>query len=235
MLVTKLVIAVALLALGTACRGGRGATPGSAAWSGPVAIPGGTYTVGCSDARICADHPPREVTLAPFAIDPYPVLLSQYGQCVDAGVCTRNHQGRRVIDAREIVFVPYVDADRYCRWRSGRLPTPDEWEVAGRGRQGFLYPWGNAWDETKGLEFHAIMFTPDMGLMFWRAGNRPGSRSPFGVEDMSGGAAEYVQSTTAEVRGSSPELIKTPEDFTLVKRHRLPPGRGARFRCVYPR
>ncbi len=45
--------------------------------------------------------------------------------------------------------VDWFDAYAYARWKGRRLPTEMEWEKAGRGADGSLFPWGNTFDPTK--------------------------------------------------------------------------------------
>lgn len=39
-----------------------------------------------------------------------------------------------------------ADAEAYCQWLGGRLPTLDEWEVAARAGATTIYPWGAKFD-----------------------------------------------------------------------------------------
>lgn len=98
-----------------------------------------------------------------------------------------------------VLGVSYDDALAFCDWYSRvsgtavRLPTEAEWEKAGRGTDGRLYPWGNRFD----------------ALFCKMAGSRPGRPSPecvgqfptdcspYGVLDLAGCVSEYCDSPFA--------------------------------------
>lgn len=47
-----------------------------------------------------------------------------------------------------VVQVSLEDACAFAAWTGKRIPTESEWEAAARTFHGFIYPWGNTWQEN---------------------------------------------------------------------------------------
>jgi len=139
-----------------------------------VEVPAGSAVFGsCTSSRKC---PERRTTEVPrFEILRTEVTVAEYRECVDAGVCaieglgeerrdvckmplssTRCHWRSEPGDHEDhpINCVDWFQAQQYCAWIGGRLPSDDEWEKAARGSEGHRYPWGDHAD-PKTLGSHA--------------------------------------------------------------------------------
>lgn len=83
-----------------------------------------------------------------------------------------------------------TEARLFCKLRGMRLPTALEWELAARGVDGRLYPWGNRFESDRAN----IVGLPDKGAQFdlRSVHSFPRGRSPFGVFDMVGNAGDWV-------------------------------------------
>ena len=95
------------------------------------------------------------------------------------------------------------EAAAYCRSRSGRLPTEDEWVIAAASALGHRYPWGDTgavcWRAAFGLARGPCAHEasgPDT------VGAHPEGDSASGVHDLAGNVAEWVlprESTASEI------------------------------------
>jgi formylglycine-generating enzyme required for sulfatase activity len=117
----------------------------------------------------------RDARLEPFEMDAVPVSVRAFRQFVeDTGYRTqaekagyayavvggtlkpvtggswRNAVKNHALDEdAAVVGVSFLDAVAYCRSKSQRLPTEDEWEYVARGPKRHVFPWGDNADPVE--------------------------------------------------------------------------------------
>jgi formylglycine-generating enzyme required for sulfatase activity len=198
-------------------------------------VPAGHYTVGCDAELPCFTYnAKRTVTAAGFWIDKFKVLAREYSACERARSCpgaNPDSPGRE----REIGVFDIDGANAYCRWRGGRLPTGDEWEIATRGSDQRLYPWGSQFDKRKLPKAKVEELGDDLAVSYYVRNNDPAARSPFGINELSGGVNEFAQGLQGvELRGApQTDINAEPLDYSAIKIILAPRGAIASFRCVY--
>ncbi|MGA7295473.1 MAG: SUMF1/EgtB/PvdO family nonheme iron enzyme [Terriglobales bacterium] len=151
-----------------------------------------------------------------FWIDRYPVTNAEFKKFLDASHYHPVDDHNFLKDwtgqmyplgwaNKPVTWVSLEDARAYARWAGKRLPHEWEWQYAGQGNDGRIYPWGNEWNAD-------AVPLPDRGRDEQPASDvdaHPKGASPFGVMDMVGNVWQWTDEYTddhtraAVVRGGS--------------------------------
>ncbi len=201
--------------------------------AGMAQIPGGTYTVGLDTGSI-NNAPEQSVVLTTFWLDQHEVTNAEYALFIaETGRQPPQDLVSGTIPSGQEEFpvkgITWGLASEYCRWVKKRLPIEAEWEVAARGSEHWLYPWGNDASRREDLPRDTT----------YRVGAIEVNRSPFGVYDMAGNVWEWVDSPYVQV-GDGEQVIRGGSyDFQVDMAYRLsgpPDGKTmidkTGFRCA---
>ncbi len=152
-----------------------------------VYVPSGCFMMGL-DTGASDERPAHEVCIENgFWLDKTEVTRSQYTACTAAGVCTETPAANvSTRDMQPVNNVTWFQAQAFCEWRGGRLPTEAEWEYAGRGPENRLYPWGEGFVPAN------VIYATELEMA--DVGSKPAGASWVGALDMSGNAGEWVSS-----------------------------------------
>jgi len=220
----------------------------------------------CPKSSFSDIEPVKTIYLDDFWIYKTEVTNQMFKKCVDAGICqippaedndeyygNDHFAGRTSYDSLEyadypVVRVSWEEANQYCNWAGGRLPTEAEWEKTARGPNGNIYPWGN------NLSGSDLYFAKQLGTLS-SVGQFPNGSSFYGVLDLAGNvwewtsdwydASYYVQPVVENPQGPTsgqqktirggyhdlfttiaPSMIRTPAIPSLISNH-------VGFRCVH--
>jgi len=166
-----------------------------------VLIAAGPFAMGTNYERADAqDHPQHSVNLSEYRIDKYLVTNAQYARFLAE---TGHRPPSTWKDGRipegqllyPVTLVNWFDAKAYATWAGKRLPTEAEWEKAARGTDGRRWPWGNTMDPKRLNTYYNVGSATNVDT--YKDGV-----SPYGVFDMAGNVAEWVEDDFLPYEGS---------------------------------
>ncbi|MGB9197570.1 MAG: SUMF1/EgtB/PvdO family nonheme iron enzyme [Terriglobales bacterium] len=171
-----------------------------------VAIPAGWFLMGCEGGRDAmgtvvvaqdSERPVHRAWVDEFLLATCQVTNGEYDRYVAAtGMAPAPfaHDSNLNQAAQPVVGVSWFEATRYCEWlrantgKKFRLPTEAEWERAARGgREGELYPWGDA--PPQALPDYA-----ERCARYWTTGPEPvgrGAANGYGLLNMCDNVHEW--------------------------------------------
>ena len=136
-----------------------------------------------------------------FWIDQTPVTVKEYKEFLKKGdyLAPRYHDDYRkywdqkTYELLPVVFVSWGQAEDYCEFYGGHLPTEGQWEKAARGPEGVVLYWN---DEKKAFNQANYDDFYD-GKTF--SGWLPAGKTVYGLMDTSGNVREWVLDWLYEV------------------------------------
>jgi len=171
-----------------------------------VRIPAGEFEMG-SEEGDDDERPVHPVRLDAFLLDKTEVTNRQYLRfCGETGRQSPRAPpfgGRgdhfTTFAGHPVLRVGWEDAQAYCSWVGGRLPTEAEWEWAARGPDGRPWPWGNSppageranFCDRNCSEAWAARAVDDGHRYSAPVGSYPLGAGPYGVLDLAGNAREW--------------------------------------------
>ncbi|MCK6530768.1 formylglycine-generating enzyme family protein [Myxococcota bacterium] len=193
-----------------------------------VEVPAGRYV-----KYLPGDPRPWQSHVDDFVIDRFEVTRREYARFVstqgrEAPEGTSVESLRAIDPDLPVTGVGFADAAAYCAWVGKRLLLEKEWEKAAAGVDGRRFPWGGPYEPSRfagGGEPEPV-------------GSHPGGDSAYGVADMAGNAAEWVDPGVGSepfLKGGSAGSWADPQRIGIFERA-LPTDPGAEgaylgFRC----
>jgi formylglycine-generating enzyme required for sulfatase activity len=197
-----------------------------------VRVEGGTVRAASGEWEILGA---KEVSAETFFLDRHEVTAHAYARCVAANACAALPLTPE--PGLPVSGITFEEAQRYCRWSGGALPTAQQHALAAMGRDARRFPWGQTGAVCRRAAF-GLVDGPcaSGGTSPELAGARPSGTTPDGIHDLAGNVAEWtLAGAHAQERGGSWRSAVAWELATWQAKPLAPDTRrdDLGFRCAY--
>jgi formylglycine-generating enzyme required for sulfatase activity len=205
---------------------------GCVATTARVDFRGGNLVLNPEDWQAEGLVQPHAEKLKPFALDIAEVTFERWSHCAHAGSCP-TAEGRE--PGLPVTKVDPKEAERFCRFAGGRLPTSAEWLLAALGPDGRRFPWGPTGLVCRRAAFGLVHGPCATGGGPEIAGSRPDGASPEGVVDLCGNVAEWTLEPDGRfvARGGSYRSESASELTSWASETPAKSAAWVGFRCAY--
>lgn len=169
----------------------------------------------CDETTFADEMPAHRAQVAGFWMARTEVSVAEYSRCVAGGRCQApafEGGARRFERPRyPVTRVSFDDAQRYCAFRGGRLPTEAEFERAARGLARRTYPWGDAYHARLANHGRSGVDRSDASDGFAElapVGSFPDGATPEGILDLAGNVAEWTADPFTSGYGAAPNSFR---------------------------
>ena len=175
------------------------------------------------------------VPVARFEIDANEVTNARWEHCRSAKRCGEPRIAGEL--GQPVRGVTADEAEAFCGYAGGRLPTGAEWILAASGADMRRFPWGATGLVCRRAAFGLVTGPcAEGGASPELAGSRPDGSTPDGIADLAGNVAEWTRERDGSVRARGGSFrARTPAElkgWAAVGRSGAADDIG--FRCVFP-
>lgn len=201
-----------------------------------ISYPAGSLQFAAVDWQQTESQKLGRLSVSGFSLDATEVTVSRFRNCAVERECPEPDGSAE--PGQPITGVSPVEAERFCRFVGGRLPTSAEWIFAAAGSGARRFPWGNTGLVCRRASY-GLSHGPcsEHGTTPELAGARPDGRTREGALDLAGNVAEWTREPdgTFRARGGSFRSTVAAELQTWAVESPGERSEHVGFRCAYDR
>jgi len=197
-----------------------------------IAYAGGKALLGSPDWQ---SHEARGIgatTVAPFELDTFEVTRARWEACRVASACAAPPLVGE--PGEPVRGVTPAQAEAFCHFAGGRVPTGAEWVLAAMGREARRFAWGSTGLVCRRAAYGLLTGPcaenatgPEL------AGSRPDGATPEGAFDLSGNVAEWTHEAEGYLARGGSYRAKNAAELKNWTTEATDARDDIGFRCAY--